>query len=152
MTLFPTSPTLLPMAHDQTRSSASAGSISATYDLLSLPGMIISILADDTSTASTGAGASHLSTHMVVSHPVRLAEPASASMGSTDSSALGTSHGTLILPSGGCASQFRTPFKQPAMIDLASLMMLLGGFVALVVESTGQKKQQNGMPHEKPAK
>lgn len=152
MTLFPFSPTLLPMADDQTRNSDSGGNLSAAYDLLSLPGMVISFLEDDTVTSSTADGHGCVSTQMVVSHPVRFAEPASVSIGSTDSSILLTNWGAALPQGGGCANQFRIPFTQPAMIDLASLMMLLGGFVALVVESADQKNPQIGMLHENSAK
>lgn len=140
------------MAEDLTRNSDADGGINASYDLLSLPGMVISFLEDDTTTSSSGDGDCCVSTHMVVSHPVRFAEPASVSIGSTDTSALHGGCGVQGPQGGGCANQFRTPFEQPAMIDLASLMLLLGGFVALVVESAEQKKPQNGMLRENPAK
>lgn len=151
MTLFSFSPSLVPMAEDQTRNSDSAGGISAAYDILSLPGMLISFLEDETITSSTGEGDICVSTQMVVSHPVRSAEPASVSVGSTNSSILSSNWGTSPFQGGGCANHFRIPFTQPAMIDLASLMMLLGGFVALVVESADQKKSQIGMLHKNPA-
>ncbi|MGV3660295.1 MAG: hypothetical protein ACO1TE_08915 [Prosthecobacter sp.] len=148
MTLFPFSPTLLPMADDETRNSDPAGSMSASYDLLSLPGMIISFLDDDTATASSGGGDCCMSTQMLVSHPVRCAEPASVSIASTDSSVMLAGVGDRMRQDGGCANQFRIPFKQPAMIDLAALMMLLGGFVALLVETAEQNLQQSGVLHE----
>lgn len=148
MTLFPFSPTLLPMADDETRNSDPAGSAGASYDLLSLPGMIISFLDDDTATASSGGGDACMSTQMLVSHPVRHAEPASTTVGTTDSSALMAGLGDPVPQDGGCASQFRIPFKQPAMIDLAALMMLLGGYVSLMVQTAEQKLQESGVLHE----
>lgn len=151
MTLFPLSPMLLPMAHDETRNSDSASSTSAAYDLLSLPGMIISFLEDDTATSSSGDGYGYESTQTLVSHPVRSMERASVSAGSTDTSVLLSSQGDTVWQGGGCANQFRIPFKQPAMIDLAALMMLLGGFVALQVETTEQNLQQKSLPQEIPA-
>lgn len=138
------------MADDETRNSAPE-TMNASYDLLSLPGIIISFLENDTVTASTGGEDCYVSTHMLVSHPVRGGEAASISVGSTDSSVILASLGDAVPQGGGCANQFRIPFKQPAMIDLAALMMLLGGFVALLVESTGHNPQQAGVPQKIPA-
>ena len=110
--------------------------------------IIISFLDDETATASSGGGDACMSTQMLVSHPVRSVEPASTSIGTTDSSVLMAGFKDSVPQDGGCASQFRIPFTQPAMIDLASLMMLLGGYVSLMVQTAEQKLQESGVLHE----
>jgi len=125
MMLFPFHQTVVPMPENKTLNSDPVGGVSASYDLLSLPGMVISVLHDGTTTASPGGDAGCVSTHWEVGHPVRGSAPPCVSAGTTDSSILMPGLADDMRQDGGSASQFRIPFRQPAMTDLVALVLLL---------------------------
>ncbi|MDI1312291.1 hypothetical protein [Prosthecobacter sp.] len=69
-----------------THNSEASGGVVASFDLLCLSGMIVSVLADDSFSTSTGMGL--LSIHLYIDDTMDLTVPVNLSVRSTDSSAL----------------------------------------------------------------
>lgn len=69
-----------------THNSQTSGGVVASFDLLCLSGMIVSVLADDSFTTSTGIGL--LALHLYIDDSMDLTTPVNLSVRSTDSSAL----------------------------------------------------------------
>lgn len=137
------SPTFLqPPAEAFTRSGEACDGVVASFDLLFLPGIVMCFV--DDSTCTTSSGSEDAATALHVAAPGPALSQSSSSTGTTDSSVLGPDRGGGGAQPGGCANQFKFPFREPASIDLAALMMMLGGFVALIAETVEQGFSQPG--------
>lgn len=134
----------MPTVDDFTHNGGAPGSVVGSFDLLCLPGMVISFLGDEAFTCSTGAGLSASMLYVEDSDQVAKAENVSA--GSTDSSVLGNRAVNCHDTCGDCASVFRSPFHETIYLDLAAVLIALGGFVALLLETAA-----HGLPQEGPA-
>lgn len=133
MTLSPPSPSLQPSIHDITYNGETCEGVVASYDLLSLPGMMISVLADETATASTGAAMA--ATKLAVESPWRSDATASISIGTADSSALTIDCSVSQGESGGYANEFRVPTHEQAGLSLAAVLVVIGDYLALVIQN-----------------
>ena len=120
-------------AADQATQGASGHSVTVSMDFMSLPGIMLCFINESSSTASSGEGTA--SRALYVENPDHTLLRSHLSDGVTDSSLLSHSPWqTEAGQPGGCASQFRFPYLEPALVDLAALTLLLGGFTALLVQ------------------
>lgn len=104
-----------------------------SFDLLCLSGMIISVLADDSFTTSTGVGQS--SSHLYIEDGMCPPDPGNMSVNSADSSALMSDMTHAVHADQSEASQFKFTFDEAACFDATSLLLALGGFVALLMKN-----------------
>lgn len=124
-----------------TQNGESSGCITGSFDLLCLSGMIISVLANDSFSASTGAGQAdcHLYDDEMC-QPL----PENLSFGTTDSSALTAVLRQHVAHAGPSeASQPKPAVNESEFLEVTPLLLALGGFMALVMKNTAKGLSQN---------
>lgn len=138
MSLLPPLSSPAPVFAAFTQNGESAGSVVGYFDLLCLSGVIISVLEDGSFATSTGTGQSAL--HLYVGDVPDIADPENAnlSVNSANSSAL-----MAAMPCAGHAfhadaSTCMLSFDEAVSIEAASLLLALGGFVALLMKNAAQ--------------
>lgn len=123
MTLISPSLSLLPPAEDSTGNSESSGGVVASFDLLCLPGIVMSFLDDSTLTRSSGTDDS--ARRLCLADQGRSSQGGCVSSGTTDSSVLCDAPVWETADAGGCASKFKVPARHAADMDLGALILLL---------------------------
>ncbi len=132
MTLSAPLPPLPPSPHDFTYNGGASEGVVGSYDLLCLPGMMVSVLADQTVTSSTGAGMAAMT--LSVEDPRRKDRFGPASVGTADSSVLAIGSRGQDDESGGYANEFKFPYRDKATLNLASVVLVMGDYLAMVLQ------------------
>lgn len=108
------------------------------FDLLCLSGVIISVLEDGSFATSTGTGQSAI--HLYVGDVPEIADPENANL------SVSSANSSVLMAAMPCASHAFHADASPCMfsfdesvsIEAASLLIALGGFVALLMKNKVQ--------------
>lgn len=127
---------MLPPAEDSTINGGCHEGVVASFDLLCLPGIVMSFLDDSTSTRSSGIDDS--ARHLCLADLGQPYRGECVSSGTTDTSVLCGSLGLASGEDGGCAGKVKVAARHAMTADLEALMLMLENLMLLLIAPDGQ--------------
>jgi hypothetical protein len=130
---------LAPTVADVTLNGEATGNVVGSLELLSLPGIVISFINDDSFTCSSDSAVP--ATELYAGETDSMTTTANVSVGSTNSSTLGIGTAGNDHVWGHGADMERCLLDEAACLNLAAVLLVLGSVVALLLEAAGEEEQ-----------